>query len=82
MLSIPSFDWDIKQARLPHRSGRSSRGILEPDRGAFPRARAVRGPLTDLLLVIYKRRPARGDGIKVFGDTALLDFWLERVSFE
>ena len=43
---------------------------------------AVRGPLTDLLLIIYKRRPPRGDGIEVFGDTALLDFWLERVSFE
>lgn len=43
---------------------------------------AVRGPLTDLLLVIYKRRPAHGDGIEVFGDTVLLDFWLERVSFE
>ena len=42
---------------------------------------AVRGPLTDLLLVIYKRRPARGGGIEVFGDAALLDFWLERVSF-
>ena len=43
---------------------------------------AVRGPLTDLLLIIYKRRPLRGNGIEVFGDTALLDFWLERVSFE
>lgn len=43
---------------------------------------AVRGPLTDLLLITYKRRPPRGDGIEVFGDTALLDFWLERVSFE
>jgi hypothetical protein len=42
---------------------------------------AVRGPLTDLLLVIYKRRSARGDNIEVFGDAALLDFWLERVSF-
>ena len=42
---------------------------------------AVRGPLTDLLLVIYKRRPARGGGIEIFGDAALLDFWLERVSF-
>jgi len=37
---------------------------------------------TDLLLIVYKRRPPRGDGIEVFGDTALLDFWLERVSFE
>jgi uncharacterized protein (TIGR03083 family) len=42
---------------------------------------AIRGPLTGLLLVIYKRRPARGGGIEVFGDAALLDFWLERVSF-
>jgi uncharacterized protein (TIGR03083 family) len=42
---------------------------------------AVRGPLTDLLLVIYKRRPPGGDGLQVFGDAALLDFWLERVSF-
>jgi hypothetical protein len=37
--------------------------------------------LTDLLLLIYKRRPARGEGIEVFGDADLLDFWLERVSF-
>jgi hypothetical protein len=29
-----------------------------------------------------KRRPPRGDGLEVFGDAALLDFWLERVSFE
>ena len=42
---------------------------------------AVRGLLTDLLLIIYKRRPPRGGGIEVFGDAALLDFWLERVSF-
>jgi len=42
---------------------------------------AVRGPLTDLLLIIYKRRPPRGDGVEVLGDEKLLDFWLERVSF-
>jgi hypothetical protein len=42
---------------------------------------AVRAPLTDLLLLIYKRRPARGEGIAVFGDADLLDFWLDRVSF-
>ena len=28
-----------------------------------------------------KGRPPRGDGLEVFGDAALLDFWLERVSF-
>jgi hypothetical protein len=42
---------------------------------------AVRGPLLDLLLVIYKRRPARGEGIEILGDMQLLDFWLDRVSF-
>jgi uncharacterized protein (TIGR03083 family) len=42
---------------------------------------AVRGPLIHLLLVIYKRRPARGEGIEILGDGQLLDFWLERVGF-
>ncbi|MGH3915009.1 MAG: maleylpyruvate isomerase family mycothiol-dependent enzyme [Pseudonocardiaceae bacterium] len=42
---------------------------------------AVRGPLTDLLLIVYRRRPARSEGIEVLGDGQFLDFWLERVSF-
>ncbi len=42
---------------------------------------AVCGPLIDLLLVIYRRRPAHGDGIEVLGNEQLLDCWLERVSF-
>jgi len=42
---------------------------------------AVRAPLTDLLLLIYKRRPASGENIEIFGDADLLGFWLERVSF-
>ncbi|MFD9225335.1 maleylpyruvate isomerase family mycothiol-dependent enzyme [Streptomyces sp. NPDC060064] len=42
---------------------------------------AVRGSLTDLLLVVYRRRPARADGIEILGDGTLLDFWLERVGF-
>ncbi|HEX2297282.1 MAG TPA: hypothetical protein VHH34_01985, partial [Pseudonocardiaceae bacterium] len=42
---------------------------------------AVRGPLTDLLLVIYKRRPARTAGVEILGDEQFLDFWLERVGF-
>ncbi|OKI04871.1 hypothetical protein A6A06_09185 [Streptomyces sp. CB02923] len=41
----------------------------------------VRGPLTDLLLVVYRRLPARSPGIEIDGDAGLLDFWLERVSF-
>jgi uncharacterized protein (TIGR03083 family) len=42
---------------------------------------AVRGPLTDLLLVIYHRRPAQSENIQIFGDAALLDFYLARTSF-
>lgn len=42
---------------------------------------AVRAPLADLLLVIYRRRPADGAGVDVLGNEQLLDFWLERVSF-
>ncbi|MFF7654735.1 maleylpyruvate isomerase family mycothiol-dependent enzyme [Streptomyces sp. NPDC007983] len=42
---------------------------------------AVRGPLTELLLLVYKRRPAHGETVEVLGDAKLLDFWLERVSF-
>ena len=42
---------------------------------------AVRGPLTGLLLIVYRRRPARGESIEIIGDEQLLDFWLERVSF-
>ena len=41
----------------------------------------MHGPLTDLLLVVYRRRPARSERIEVLGDVQLLDFWLERVSF-
>ena len=42
---------------------------------------AVRGPLLDLLLIVYQRRPARTEGVDIFGDEQLLDFWLERVGF-
>lgn len=42
---------------------------------------AVRGPLTELLLVIYRRRPLADADIEVLGDGELFDFWLDRVSF-
>ena len=42
---------------------------------------AVRAPLTELLLLIYRRRPARGEGVEVLGDARLLDFWLDHVQF-
>jgi uncharacterized protein (TIGR03083 family) len=42
---------------------------------------AVRGPLTDLLLLVYRRRPARTESLQILGDADLLDFWLQRVGF-
>lgn len=42
---------------------------------------AVRAPLTDLVLLLYRRRTAADDGIEVHGDAALLDLWLERSGF-
>ncbi|HEX2074166.1 MAG TPA: maleylpyruvate isomerase family mycothiol-dependent enzyme [Geodermatophilus sp.] len=42
---------------------------------------AVRGPLTDLLLLVYRRRGLDGAGLEVFGDRALLELWLARVAF-
>ncbi len=41
---------------------------------------AVRGPLTDLLLLVYGRRPVT-DRTDVRGDRELLDSWLARTSF-
>ncbi len=42
---------------------------------------AVRGPLTELLLLIYRRRSADSADFEVIGEMALLNFWLDRVSF-
>jgi len=40
---------------------------------------AVRGPVTDLMLAVYRRRPV--DGLEVFGDRDLLDRLLNSVRF-
>jgi uncharacterized protein (TIGR03083 family) len=50
-------------------------------RGREHAAVTVRGSLTDLLLLIYRRRSRSGGGIEVVGDAHFLDFWLERVAF-
>lgn len=42
---------------------------------------AVRGPVVELLLVIYGRRSVDAADVEVLGDAKLLDFWLERVAF-
>ncbi len=42
---------------------------------------AVRGPLTELLLVLYQRRAPADGTVEVLGDASWLDFWLERTQF-
>ena len=49
--------------------------------GPTMRPLPLRGPVTDLLLTIYRRMPLDSGGIEVTGDTGLVDFWLERVGF-
>ncbi len=46
-----------------------------------PTAAGMRGPVTDLLLTIYRRLPVDSGRIEVTGDAELVDFWLERVGF-
>lgn len=42
---------------------------------------AVRGPLTDVLLAIYRRRKTPGDTVEVLGDAELLESWLDATGF-
>ncbi|MGW2087955.1 maleylpyruvate isomerase family mycothiol-dependent enzyme [Streptomyces sp. NPDC001880] len=42
---------------------------------------ALRGPLTDVMLVFNRRLAPDSDRVEVLGDAELLDFWLERAVF-
>ncbi|MGY1771042.1 maleylpyruvate isomerase family mycothiol-dependent enzyme [Blastococcus sp. SYSU D00813] len=42
---------------------------------------AVRGPVAELVLCVYGRRPADGADLQVFGDRELLDTWLAASPF-
>ncbi|MGW2627815.1 maleylpyruvate isomerase family mycothiol-dependent enzyme [Streptomyces chattanoogensis] len=44
-------------------------------------ATALRGPLTDILRVVYRRLPADSDRVEVLGDRGLLDRWLNWATF-
>ncbi|ARF55230.1 maleylpyruvate isomerase family mycothiol-dependent enzyme [Streptomyces gilvosporeus] len=50
-------------------------------RSPGPAAVSVRAPLTDLLLLVYGRRPADTEPYEIQGDAELLDFWLAEVIF-
>lgn len=60
--------WTVDLTGDAIRWARSSQGTAKGE---------VSGPVTELLLVLYKRRPA----LEVHGDSDLLDYYLERVSF-
>lgn len=47
-------------------------------RGRRPATVALRGPLTQVLLVCYRRLPAGGAELEVLGDRELLDGWIDR----
>jgi uncharacterized protein (TIGR03083 family) len=55
--------------------------VLAWRRSAESAAVTVRGPLLELLLAVYRRRPVADGALVVEGDTGLLDFWLDRVAF-
>jgi len=43
---------------------------------------AVRGPVADVLRVIYRRLPPDTGGVEVLGDRGLLEAWLERTQLQ
>ncbi|RAJ64863.1 uncharacterized protein (TIGR03083 family) [Streptomyces sp. KhCrAH-43] len=43
---------------------------------------ALRGPLTDVMLVFNRRLAVNSERVEVLGDAGLLDFWLEHVTFD
>ncbi len=57
-------------------------GTLAWRRAHEKAAVAVRGPVVELLLMVYRRRPPNSGTLEIFGDAGLLEFWLDRVSFE
>jgi uncharacterized protein (TIGR03083 family) len=54
-------------------------GVIAWRRADEQAAAAIRAPVTELLLTIYRRRSVAG--LHVTGDAKLVDFWLERVGF-
>jgi uncharacterized protein (TIGR03083 family) len=48
-------------------------------RGADAATATVSGPVTELLLALYRRRPV--STLAVSGDAELVDFWMDRVAF-
>ena len=60
-------EWTIADGELTHSHGKGDV--------------AVRGPATDLLLVITRRRAVDDTAVEVFGDEAVLQTWLDGTGF-
>ncbi|MEW1656563.1 MULTISPECIES: maleylpyruvate isomerase family mycothiol-dependent enzyme [unclassified Streptomyces] len=61
---------DLTGDRLAHRRAHEKAAV------------ALRGPLTELLLALFRRRSVEDAGIEVLGDRSVFDRWLEYASFE
>jgi uncharacterized protein (TIGR03083 family) len=55
--------------------------VITWHRGSGDAAVTVRAPLTELLLMLYRRRDPYGTDIKITGNAELLDFWYGYVGF-
>jgi uncharacterized protein (TIGR03083 family) len=62
--------------------------LIEVGNGGFTWRRAhhkatvaLRGPIADILRVLYRRLPADSDRVEVLGDAKALDHWLEHTTF-
>jgi uncharacterized protein (TIGR03083 family) len=55
---------------------------IEWRRGHEKAAVALRGPLTDLLQVFYRRQSPDAGNVEVLGDRELLDQWLGKIAFD
>ncbi len=61
--------------------GRRTGEVITWRHGTAVAAATVQAPLTELLLLIYRRRPVGAPEIEVTGNRELLQFWLSHVAF-
>ena len=73
-------DWNVGHCCAPRRrAALGRRDRAKPGHRAGPADFTDLSADTDLLLVLYRRRPAAA--VEVLGDAGLLDLWLDRARF-
>jgi uncharacterized protein (TIGR03083 family) len=60
---------------------RSAGGQVSVERGHAKADAALRGPASAVMLVLMRRQRPSDPGVEVLGDPAVLDTWLEKVTF-